>query len=334
MTLAAFFSFQLSFSQNDYDGKRILHEFDSLKSILTKLNGSERVDCLNALASTATDLPLDSWQIEADTARPYAMQANKEAKRIGYKKGLGDSYVNLETIDQMTFGFYAQIQKRFDNVLFNSAEQNAKNAISIGEELKDYKMLGEAYSVLSDLLSETRKIGNRDQYLEANINYGKKAIEYYSKTDNKNRLSESYFWYSRMAGQNNDFDAAINSLEKAIQLSLEMGNKNEAAWCYRNILRINISTGDFENGLENSKKLFQLAETLPKDNNGYNTEYGNALMIMSIIYNTAGDYETAKDLLSKSFKYYPPDDVNDIDFGLAILGESYRLAGNYDSALH
>src|SRR5436190_18548000 len=133
--------FQCSFSQDD-TGKRTQHDFDSLKLVLPKLFGNDRVDCLNALASKACDLPLDSWKFEADTARPYATAANKEAKQIGYRKGLGQSFANLETIDCMMFGFYAQTQRRFDDPLFNSAQQNAKEAISIGEELKDYDILG------------------------------------------------------------------------------------------------------------------------------------------------------------------------------------------------
>jgi len=304
LAFTALVAFQSLFSQDEY-GKRIYHQFDSLKKVLPTVNGPGKVDCLNALARTATDLPLGSWKAEADTARPYATQANNEAKRIAYKKGLGDSYVNLETLDCMMFGTYAQQQRRFDDLTFNSARQNAKMAIAIGEELADHDMLGETYFVLSWLLSETRNTGNRHQYIAANLDYGKKAIEYYSKTDNKDRLKQSYIEYSFLAQQNNDFEIATNCVEKAIQLSLEMGDTAQAAYDYRHILRINICTGDFEKGLENSKKEIQLAETLPTDNKGYNIEFGGALMVMSIIYNTAGDYETAKELLNKSFKYYP-----------------------------
>ncbi|HET6723785.1 MAG TPA: hypothetical protein VFH07_13595, partial [Chitinophagaceae bacterium] len=135
-------SFQTSFSQYDYS-KPIRKQIDSLKKVLPALKGTHKVDCLNHLVWKYFDGSLGSWQAEADSARPYAIQANKEAKRIGYKKGLGDSYVNLETIDCMMFGTYAQGQKRFDNTTFNSAQQNAKDAISIGEEIKDYRILGE-----------------------------------------------------------------------------------------------------------------------------------------------------------------------------------------------
>jgi hypothetical protein len=48
-------TFQRSFSQDD-TGKRVQHDFESLKLVLPKLSGNDRVDCSNALASKACDL--------------------------------------------------------------------------------------------------------------------------------------------------------------------------------------------------------------------------------------------------------------------------------------
>ena len=163
LILTSFVFFQSLFSQDDYS-KKVHREFDSLKNILQTKKGQEKVDCLNALARKSFDLPLSSWRAEADTARPFALLANKEAKRIGYKKGLGYSYVNLGTIDCMMFGTYAQQERRFDTLTFNSAQQNAKKAISIGEEINEFKLLGEAYFVLNWLLGETRNTGNSKLY--------------------------------------------------------------------------------------------------------------------------------------------------------------------------
>ena len=332
--LIAFFSFQFSFSQNDYDGKRIHHEFDSLKNILTKLKGTDKVDCLNALAKTATDLPLDSWQLEADTARPYAMQANREAKRMGYKKGLGDSYVNLETIDCMMFGTYAQEQRRFDTTTFNSARQNAENAIAIGEELGDHNMLGEVYFVLNWLLGETRNTGNSKQYLSKNIDYIQRAIEHFSKTGNKNRLAWSYENYFYLTAHDN-FDAArAEAMKKAILLYRETGNDRESLAC-TNLAENYLQVGDFENGFIYCKRSIEIAEEnartkAPAYWKGYPS--GNAFSLMSRLYIAAGDYETALQYIRKAYNFYEPNDSFFLTVCSSQVGEIYQLMGKYDSA--
>jgi hypothetical protein len=335
LIVAGLASFQSSFSQDDYS-KKIYREFDSLKNILSTLKGPNKVDCLNALASKATDLPLGSWQVEADTSRPYAIQANKEAKRMGYKKGLGDSYVNLETIDCMMFGTYAQGQRRFDNATFNSAQQNAKNAISIGEELKDYKMLGEAYYVLSWLVGETRNTGNQERYMASNLEYLKKAIENYSKTDNKTRLARCYEqWFYLQKNTDADFEIRAEAMKKAILLNRETGDKERESFGCTNLAENYLQMGDFENGFIYSKRSIEIAEEgarteSPAHWRGYS--YLNAFVLMSGIYAAAGDYETALQYNHRAHDFAEPNDSFFLTVLSIQLGAIYQLMGNYDSA--
>ena len=332
LILAILTSFQSLFSQDD-NAKRIRHEFDSLRNTLSTLTGTEKVDCLNNLTRIAFDLSLGSWQAEADTARPYAIQANKEAKRIGYKKGLGNSYLNLERIDCMMFGTYAQREKRFDLPAFNSAEQNAKNAITIGEELKDYNMLGEAYYVLHWLVGETKNTGNQNQYINKDIDYIKKAIEYISKTTNKHLLARSYEDYYYLANYNNDFENGVEAMKKAILIYHELGDWREILAC-TNLTEFLLIKGEFENAFDYCKRIIDAAEQRRKSSADYKDFfYGQGFAHMTDLSIMAGDYQSALQYIQRGYDYYPTDSFSKAVWA-SNIGEVYRLMKNYDSALY
>src|SRR5258706_16160445 len=90
IVLAGFFP--SSFSQTVNKEQAIRREIDSLKKALPNLDGIDRVDCLNTLAYKYLWLPLSEKQ-QIDFSSPYGLEANSEAKRIGYKKGLGFFYL-------------------------------------------------------------------------------------------------------------------------------------------------------------------------------------------------------------------------------------------------
>jgi Histidine kinase len=332
LILASFVSFQSIFSQED-SNKRIRHEVDSLKNILPKLKGKDKIDCLNALTMKYFDLPLGSWKAQADSARPYALQANKESKQTGYKKGIGYSHLNLETIDCMMFGTYAQAQKRFDTASFNSAQKNANTAISIGEELQDYELLGETYFVLEWLVSETRNTGNQIQYIAKQIDYAKKAIEYFGKTDNKIRLARSLEELYYIADFNQNFEEGVEAMKRAILLYRELGEWREVL-ASTNLTEMLLIKGEFENAFDYCRRIIDVGEASRKSSDEYRDFfYGQGFAHMTDLNILAGDYEIALQYIRKGRDFYPVD-----TFSMAVwssnIGEVYRLMKNYDSALH
>src|SRR5687767_13969957 len=94
---------------------------DSLKKRLPSLHDSARVDILNELSMAFfTTGPY----FAPDSVNKYALEANREAVKIGYKKGEAFSLVNL---------------------ISNDPGSNLTRAISIGEIIKDSKLLGRCY---------------------------------------------------------------------------------------------------------------------------------------------------------------------------------------------
>lgn len=78
-------------------------EIDSLKKVLPEMSGSKKVDWLNKQAYNYFSRWMH-WKLEADSAYPYAMEANVEAKKIGYKEGLAYSYLRLGTCQFLGYG--------------------------------------------------------------------------------------------------------------------------------------------------------------------------------------------------------------------------------------
>jgi hypothetical protein len=67
------------------------HQTDSLKLLLPKSNGEQKVDLLNKLAlAYAKNLP--------DSGLKYAQDALKLADELGYLRGLANAHLRLSTI--------------------------------------------------------------------------------------------------------------------------------------------------------------------------------------------------------------------------------------------
>lgn len=88
------FFYMASFSQAPMEVV-LQQKMDSIKRIVSNLIGIPKVDALNRILDLYQILDDDN-QMQVDSATPYARQAIDEAKRIGYKRGLG--YANLKFI--------------------------------------------------------------------------------------------------------------------------------------------------------------------------------------------------------------------------------------------
>src|SRR5688572_6249713 len=118
---------------------------DSLKKQLPFLLDSAKVNGLNELSNAFRTMgPYPAW----DSVYKYAIAANKEALKIGYKRGEALSLLNLP-----------------------GSEAHIKQAISIGESIKDPKILGKSYLYLSYGLKK-----------ESRIEVLRKALAYYEQT--------------------------------------------------------------------------------------------------------------------------------------------------------
>lgn len=241
---SAHIAFSQTTKENLYRTKR-----DSLVSALPSLQDSARVDCLNLLSSIyGSDVLGESpYQKEVDTAGIYAKQANAEAKEIGYKRGLGYSYLRIgEAI--YTAG-EIEYNGKYNPAYFDPIEQNGKQAIQIGETIGDNTLIGNAWFLLANLSDQKNEPNEKAVYLE-NMN---KAISYFQKPGtqkrkgkytelneavcegcggNEIRLGNIHIELSRYFGMQKDETSAVDHAKKALLAFEKAGDVGGLAWVY------------------------------------------------------------------------------------------------------
>src|SRR5688572_27547428 len=142
----------LLFSQRS--SKAMRREIDSLLNVLPKLKDSSKVDCLIRLAFIYDGVFADkkSW----DSSYSYALEAHYLSKRLGYKKGLAYSYIQMASEETLDIDEYIYTNKKVDSTILkemiDSCEYFNKQAILIGEQLNNNDILGASYWGLSGLV--------------------------------------------------------------------------------------------------------------------------------------------------------------------------------------
>ena len=114
-------------------------------------------------------------------------------------------------------------------------------------------------------------------------------------------------------------------------IELELMALNEMSKVYE-------ATSDFENGIMNFKNSIKLIEDYFNDKpvgSARRNSAGQTFFWMSRLYKIAGDYEGALAVMHRGRQYYPGgvDSVARAPW-LSEIGDTYRLLGNYDSALY
>ena len=86
-------------------------QIDSLLYVLPKLKDSARVDCLMRLAGIYDAVFADkkSW----DSSYKCTVEAYHLSKQLGYKKGLGFSYIQLASEKTLNIGVYIYNSKLY-----------------------------------------------------------------------------------------------------------------------------------------------------------------------------------------------------------------------------
>ena len=334
------------FSQNDRE-KIARREIDSMKKILPTLKGVDEIDCLNMIAYKFSSLGLN-WRAQSDSSQPFATQANTGAKRIGYKKGLGYSYLRLAHTLDGRYGFDFQVYNKNNLSLLDTAEKYVNQAITIGEQINNNSILANAYRLLGEMSRERNDFTRYANYLNKAIGYADKAGKdiqlgsydsYHSICEN---CQGNEYWLGRIYGElsnayalgaNPDLEAAKNALKKSLSSFHKSGHlENETFTCMR-LSGAYLSDGNFESAFEYCKRNIELVNQLTKEKPDGDWPSGNAFIYMAELYKMAGDYQTSLNYIRQAHDYYRTD-----SFFLALwpsqMGNIHRLMGNYDSAMY
>ena len=169
--------------------------------------------------------------------------------------------------------------------------------------------------------------------MNTSIDYIKKAIENFSKTEDKNRLARSYEAFYYLQAHTFDFEAGAEAMKKAILLYRELREERQVLACI-NLSEMLLIHGEFEDAFDYCKRIIDIAEEARKSSREYKDFfYGQGFAHMCDMYIAAGDYETALQYIRQGYDFYPVDSFFQAVWA-SNIGKVHQLMYNYDSALH
>ena len=314
---------------------------DSTKKELNTAKGNKRIDCLNLLAEAYYEIWEEDKQL--DTACMYTEEVYKLAKNSGYKKGLG--YALL----LKAHCYAAEVDNNINN---NSTEANyaeaynfANKAIQVGEDIKDYRLVGDIYNMLKWLERWKGDPAKNKSNIE-------KAIYYYEKPvmgklsghlaisqcnqcqGNETLLGILYIQLSGIeAGPTPNREVYI---QKGINYFQKTGDNIRLGIAYFNLADFAKRSIDIETGIEYLKKsIFFYHEA--------GSEGGELQALTSLCgaYWNLGDFENGLEYSKKSIltaerlvKLKGSGGADRIRLGQAYfwMGRFYSAAGDYETA--
>ena len=165
-------------------------KIDSLKTLLSELNDSSRVDCLNSLS-------LAYSYLSTDTALSYSKRAFREASDLGYERGLVGALNNesriaghglhdfalQEKLSREIINRYKSIKDKdviieaylnlalalFIQGAFEGAEEACSTIASLSRSTGDQKYLGESIAIMGCISLETGNYGKSFEYFNEGL---------------------------------------------------------------------------------------------------------------------------------------------------------------------
>jgi hypothetical protein len=272
-----------------------------------------------------------------DAQEKYLELAITTGEQINDNAMTGQAYMELCILTCMKMEF-----KKLDNYLTNAVNhfENANTQPKDQYRKYDYAdcpgckgnelWLAELYLRVGRGCQEA---GNKS----AAVKYTLVGIEYLKKTNDYERLGDTYFSFSYYAMRIFNYDLAIEVAKKGIMAYHQAGNVRDEIACYNELSKMYEFLGDFENGVEYCKKSISIAEQFAKNKSKQidAVSPGIAMFWMCRLYKIAGDYETALEIIRQARKYFPDQlDIHSNGLWTAEIGDVHRRMKNYDSAFY
>jgi len=296
LLLASLFSLKLL--SQDFERQKI----DSFRKLVTSLRGVSRIDCLNALAQSMSNVANyewknhELWNLKADSIFNYATLAYEEANKIDYMKGIAMALTNQARSEYMRGVFFRLVKKSDDISALNGIDKYLSKAIPIAEQINDHETLGYAFSLL--------------------------AVNQIAKTKFTNSL------------------AGVESSKKAIEHLQKSGNSQKEGEECNGLAEIYISAGEYEKAIDFSRRALQINyQLLGQDGTKDQKDWRNYMYLLSLLhlaqlYVTAGDFETALDYYKACNRFADVNNPNYKWVSEQNLAEIFRLTGQIDSSFY
>ena len=280
-------------------------KIDSMKAILSTLKGIALSDCLNEIVKKYTSFQGAGGMVQRiDSMFHFAQLAYDEANRIGYKRGLTVSLLNMARSKQYS------MQK--------GQEEYVRPALKIAEEIKDDHLIGEAYYLLAAVENEA------DNY--------KKAIYYFQKTNDIQQETEVTSWLCMSYSNTGDYEKALPYCDKCLTLAQQNVKKDTSQWghelvqwSYYDMAEIYKAAGDYETAMSYLFKSNHYAESI-------NSGWKNYLDI-SEVYLRMKRYDSAFFYWNKWKKDWDTYAWGHKAYGNTVLAQIYLATNKADTVI-
>jgi len=333
------------------------HDIDSLQNELKKAVarknavGSQASPLMDSAEANILDsLSMEYWITKPDSALFYAKQEKVLSEKIGYKKGIGNSYI--------VFGVVGDLKKNMP-----LATENFQHALKIFEEIRYkpgiawvYNNMAVMYlnrnnsteairnfSISLKIWSETghkkkaaetlRNIGNIYHLNLADYSkaqeYYQKSLKIYESTGDKDGIAYVRYFMGYAYWTTGNYPEALTNGLLALKNYDELGSQLGIAMSYEIIGKVYDSQGNYKNAISNFKKEIEICRKIANKKRLL-VAYCN----LGEMYFHQGEYFDAmtNELITLKFSE-EAHDTNWIGISHIYLGDIYEKQSAYLKAL-
>lgn len=317
------------------------NRIDSLKNILRQTTDTSRVNTLNHIA-------YELYNITPEEAIKAANEAVQLATKIGYTRGLAESY---DLIGRSYFKLN-DLEQTLKYFLASADNYKAINdPVKLGEEYNEigviYKNLGQydkAINFYNSAIENFDKVnyplGNGNAYVNMGQAYSylgnyEKAIEFYIKSikiweelDDQDGLALANGNLGNLYYNLREYSKSLEYFQEAKKLFIALDKQHSLATLLNNIGLIYNSLDDNEKALEYFESALELSKTLD-----YKSGMALALSNTGRIHQDEKQYQEAIKNYKDAIHLFKEINNKSLESGRLIdLGEVYTSSGNYQEA--
>ena len=299
--LLAGFMLSLECSAQDHPNFK---KIDSLKKVLASANGTQRVDCLNALCQ-------EHWWggsviKSLDSNSVWARTAYQEAIKLNYTAGIASAMM-----------FFGVIDINKDNFL--SAEKNLRQALTMFESINHDFGLGWGNIWLAQSLY------SQNNFSEAIAHY-KKSLFFLDKTGDWDGEAKAWSFMGGIYAIKGNYDSSYYYCSKSLRVREKMSDHSCVAYSLTNMGHLYRIAGSDEDALDYFRKAYQYAKSHGLDYISTNLIYVEAI---GNIFRALNSVDSSYYYLQRAVQLDTRSKMKRISFAETLLRK-----GQFDSALH
>jgi signal transduction histidine kinase len=339
--LIAILSTSLLFATSLFSYAQDTPPIDSLKSVLEKRMGKQRVNLLN-------DISRAYWNINFDSSLVYAQKALKYSNKIRFDEGISNAYNRIGNV------WYFRQQH-------DSALHYYQKALTLRKEMKKPSTVASIYNNIAILYL-------MKEQLTIALEFYHKAYKTSEDADNKEDMLRYATQLGAIYNENSNYSKSIEHYLHTLEIAKSLNDKEAQAITCQNIADIYKSINAYDNALDyniRALKIFQSSNNVRGESSAYNNigiihqdlnnhdkaiEYfEKALVIdeknnftrnmsavynnMGIIYDKRGEKLKALEYYKKSLSYDDDENLQGKATALNNIGLIQHDLGNQEKAL-